>query len=330
VASGVLNYLDIRRFPAALDFLHGEARTRLGDPRRYPSAFAGALGYVGVGQFLRLSARLLTSTIRPATSLQQAPDCTTLEGLQRAGFSTTTIDNVVRPFLRGTVLDDSLDTSWHYTQLLFKSFGRGRPATMPRGIAELPRALAKDLDIRYNTRAIHVTPHRVTTPELEFDASHVVVATDASTTHDLVGTSLPQWRRQFTWWWNLPSIPRSGVLRIDLDEPLLASALNLSSVAPERSPAGRALIATPSLVGSYTDTERARASVARMYGVPTSEVELVTTSDVAHALPACTPSREPVGARHSGLLLAGDYCTTPSIQGAMVSGRRAATAILDA
>ena len=62
----------------------------------------------------------------------------------------------------------------------------------------------------------------------------------------------------------------------------------------------------------------------------TSRWELVTRHVVAVALPAQPPPlrvRRPV-ALDNGLLVAGDHRDTASLQGAMVSGRRAASAVL--
>jgi len=60
--------------------------------------------------------------------------------------------------------------------------------------------------------------------------------------------------------------------------------------------------------------------------------EHIATVRVPGALPAAPPPlriRQPVDLG-DGLYVAGDHRDTPSIQGAMVSGRRAATAVLRA
>ena len=67
-----------------------------------------------------------------------------------------------------------------------------------------------------------------------------------------------------------------------------------------------------------------------IYGVDTGAWELVTTHVVAEALPALPPpleARRPVRLP-SGAYVCGDHRDTASIQGALVSGRRAAQAVL--
>ena len=75
---------------------------------------------------------------------------------------------------------------------------------------------------------------------------------------------------------------------------------------------------------------RPRAATRALYGVDPSGWELVTTQVIKEALPVQAPPlqvRQPV-ALSERLFVAGDHRDTASIQGALVSGRRAATAVL--
>ena len=75
---------------------------------------------------------------------------------------------------------------------------------------------------------------------------------------------------------------------------------------------------------------RVLAHLALIYGVDTSRWQHVRTYVIPYALPAmCAPLdvRQPV-ALGEWLYVAGDHRDTASIQGAMVSGRRAAQAVL--
>ena len=74
----------------------------------------------------------------------------------------------------------------------------------------------------------------------------------------------------------------------------------------------------------------ARRQATAIYGSDPDSWELVTSHAIAAALPAQPPPlvvRRPV-ALANGLFVAGDHRDTASIQGALVSGRRAATAVL--
>jgi predicted NAD/FAD-dependent oxidoreductase len=67
------------------------------------------------------------------------------------------------------------------------------------------------------------------------------------------------------------------------------------------------------------------------YGAAVDRWSLLATYDIPYALPAAEPPqgrlRKPVRAA-PGLYVCGDWRDSPSIQGAMVSGRRAAHALL--
>jgi hypothetical protein len=73
-----------------------------------------------------------------------------------------------------------------------------------------------------------------------------------------------------------------------------------------------------------------REEIARAHGVATTELEHLTSVTVDGAQPAAlTPLdlRRPV-ALGGGLFVCGDHRDTPSIQGAMASGARAARAVM--
>ncbi len=75
-----------------------------------------------------------------------------------------------------------------------------------------------------------------------------------------------------------------------------------------------------------------RAELTRLYGRSTADWTHLTTVAIPDALPAAPPPqgrlRKPV-ALGEGLFVAGDHRDSPSIQGALASGWRAAGAVLD-
>ena len=331
VASGVMTHFDLRRFEAAMRFSDGVVTREIGDPRQDPRRFAAALRHPQLtrGDAARLARLLVEVRTRPVARLLRDPDTSTRAGLTARGLSPGAIDGVLQPFLRGTLLDDALDTSWHYTELVLKSFTRGRPGTHPLGIAALPAAIASTLPsstVRVGEAALDVAPGGVRTQRGRYLADVVIVATDATSAHHLLGSADVAWRAQTTWWWSLPSLSDSHQLRIDTRRRFLSSALDLSSVAPERSPAGRSLVAACAngVEGSSNDAS-VREDVARLYGVATADVTLIERIVVSRALPVLRTPLDLARPRElGGVIVAGDYLQTPSIQGALVSGRRAA------
>jgi hypothetical protein len=112
----------------------------------------------------------------------------------------------------------------------------------------------------------------------------------------------------------------------------VVNSVVVSNAAPSYSPDRRALVAT-TVLGARDDaaTETAvRRQLERVYGTATTRWELLRRHVVGVALPAATPplvTRRPVTV--GDVVVAGDHRDTPSLQGALVSGRRAADAVLD-
>jgi Flavin containing amine oxidoreductase len=141
--------------------------------------------------------------------------------------------------------------------------------------------------------------------------------------------------KPLTTFWHTSAEPpnRQRLLHIDADQrgPVVNTAV-MTAVAPTYAPAGRCLTATTTLGadGSAQAEEAARRHAGLIYGVDSSRWELVTTDVIKEALPVQAPPlqvRQPV-ALSERLFVAGDHRDTASIQGALVSGRRAATAVL--
>jgi predicted NAD/FAD-dependent oxidoreductase len=104
----------------------------------------------------------------------------------------------------------------------------------------------------------------------------------------------------------------------------------MSNVSPELAPSGRALITAATLPGveGWDDAEVVRKQLAGWFGPQVEEWELLSGKVIAEALPekaACAPrfGGSPTRVR-PGVYVCGDHTATPSINGALVSGRRAA------
>jgi hypothetical protein len=111
--------------------------------------------------------------------------------------------------------------------------------------------------------------------------------------------------------------------------PVVNTAV-VSDIAPSYCTRG-ALVAT-TVLGAHEDSRTERAMLAQLayvYRVDTSEWHRVAAYPIESALPAMVPPldlRQPVDLGR-GLFVCGDHRDTASIQGAIVSGRRAAVAV---
>jgi flavin-dependent amine oxidoreductase len=163
----------------------------------------------------------------------------------------------------------------------------------------------------------------------------VVVATDGAAAGALLGFAAPPMRSLTTFYHHAEHSPASRrLLHLDGDRdgPVVNTAV-VSDVAPLYCPEGALVSST--IIGTGADAETRTVvtrQLGRIYGVDAAEWELVRTYVVPAALPAMLPPlrmRQPVSVG-DGLFVAGDYRDTASIQGAIVSGRRAANAVAGA
>ncbi len=318
---------------------------RLGDPRRLPGWTAQSLrGPVGSpltkARFAALAVRAAVSD--PSTLATQA-DASSAVALARAGVRGPLLESVLRPFLAGVFGETELATSRRFLDLALRSFVRGTPSVPALGMGEIPRQLAGRLPVdtvKLGTQVIAVSPTSVRTEQGTAQARAVIVATDASTAARLVpGLPEPRWNSLTTFYHLAPQAPSAlPVLHVDGHRrgPVVNTSV-ISNVAPSYASSGRHLVSS-ACVGVHDgpgQEQAVRAHLALIYGGDTAGWEHVRTDVIPRALPAMLPPhqvRSPVeiGGRSDtdGVVVAGDHRDTSSIQGAMVSGRRAAQAIL--
>jgi phytoene dehydrogenase-like protein len=332
--------LALRPYVAGIVVTRDGRRHRIGDPRRVPG-WALSSVRAPVGSPLT-KARLATYALRAATAsphtLTTQPDSTALLALQRAGVSGRLLETTLRPFLAGVLGEAELATSRRFLDLALRAFVRGTPGVPTGGMGEIPRQLAArlpDAALLTRARVEAVTATIARTAEGEHRARAVVVATDPVTAARLV-PGLPEPRMHaLTTFYHLADEPPTHLAALHVDGHRRGPVLNtsvISNVAPTYAPPDRHLVSS-TVLGARDDaaTERSvRDQLALIYGRETRRWKHVRTYAIPHALPAMPAPldvRKPVSV--GGLVVAGDHRDTSSIQGAMVSGRRAAAAVLD-
>jgi predicted NAD/FAD-dependent oxidoreductase len=103
-------------------------------------------------------------------------------------------------------------------------------------------------------------------------------------------------------------------------------------VAPSYAPPGAALISV-SVLGRCEDVDSVRDQLADWFGEAVRSWRGLKTYAIDYALPRQAPPALAIPEREvrvrRGLYICGDHRDNASIQGAMVSGRRAAEALLE-
>ncbi len=330
--------LDLQAFPnGAMLRLSGRFH-RLVDPRQDPlgGVRSAAVPFGSLADKAAL-ARLLLRVLRTdGQRLLDRPETTAYEAFRTAGLSDRVIDQLLRPFLSGVLLEDELQTSSRFVELALRSFARGRQTLPSAGMRAIPAQLAARLPtlvrLRQTVAQVAGTTLRVEDGEA-LQAEAVVIATDAWTATRLLpelGTA-PAPRRVTTSYYAAPSSPSGGdgLIRIDGNRGgLLSNVLTLTDRAPSYGPTP---LVSASTLSAGVPEPAVRAELRSWFGPEVDDWRHLRTYDVERALPAAPPPRgrlrDPVRVA-AQQYVCGDWRDSPSIQGAMVSGRRAAQALL--
>lgn len=348
-AARVLDHaaLDLQPFSPGVIAMTDRGPTRLGDPRRVPRWATDALSARSgrLGGKLRFAAYAWQTARLGRAERENRDDMPADVALLSAGVDPTLLDTVVRPFLSGVFLEDRLATSRRFMDLVLTSFLKGVPAVPAQGMQAIPEQLRDALPpgtVRCGVSVQSVTDGSVHTDAGILTARTVIVATDPQAAGRLLpGLPVPEGRDVTTWYFladSSPSLLTGGdpVVLVDGRSPArrspLVNTVVLTHAAPSYASGGRVLVSASALGlhGGVGMESVIREHLAQLYGVGTRSWEHVATYPVPYALPAMTPPlqvRKPV-ALGEWLFVAGDHRDTASIQGAMVSGRRAADAAL--
>lgn len=335
--------LDLRAFMAGAAVRGTDgALHRLVDPRREPAqawrtALDDLLSPAAKLAMAQLSARVALADPR---QLLAGPERSTADELAARGLGGPATEQFFRPLLSGVFGERELATSARFFGLVWRSILRGDSALPSRGMAALPVQLAARLapgTVRCNQTVLGVAPGRVRTGAGELAARAVVVATDPPTARALLpGLDVPL-MRSLTTYYHVCEQPPTRLPLIHLDGgggPVVNTSV-LTTVAPSYSPDHRHLVSSTVLgvpgAGS-PDESQVRGLAGRIYREGSSGWQHLATTAVPQALCTFTPPT-PDRLRRTvslgdGLFVAGDHRDTPSIQGALVSGHRAARAVL--
>ncbi|MBW8875156.1 MAG: FAD-dependent oxidoreductase [Acidobacteria bacterium] len=336
--------LKLRTFsPGALIRMDGKFH-RVSDPFRQPWTLpATLLSPVGNWndklRIARLRRHVLAGSI---DEVFQRPETSALDALLEFGFSDRMIGSFFRPFFGGIFLETELATSSRMLDFVFRMFSLGKASLPAAGMGAIPQQLAARLPagtIRLAARVEALGEGEVRLAGGErVAAAAVVLASEATEAARLLPDLHP------------PGFHGTACLYYAADQAPLSKPLlilngegrgpvdNLcvpSALAPSYAPAGKALVSA-TVVGAAGADEKdleseVRRHLASWFGAAVQSWRHLRTYRIPLALPARSslePAALPVR-RRPGLYLCGDHRETPSLQGAMVSGRRAAEAVIE-
>lgn len=342
--------LDLQAFaPGVRIHVDGDVH-RIGDPFREPtSAFATLRAPIfTINDLARLMFWRRAITRPSGQTLAHRGQGTTAQLFAALRFSPRSIERFFQPFLAGVFFDPDLSTSSRLTELVFRSFFTGDVAIPAGGMGALSAQLAAPISqhVRLNTRIVGIdeTADQVVVALADGDTVHadqVVVATDPPNATALfpdgqlghvapgLGTTTVYYVAD-----EAPAYARTLDLGVVGEGPITTCAV-LTNIAPSYAPSGKTLISV-SLLGvghDATETDQTlRHQLATWYSPEVAHWQQLAVYEIAYAQPRQQPNDLAVMARDvkltPRLYVAGDHRDTGTIQGALVSGRRAAQAVL--
>jgi phytoene dehydrogenase-like protein len=340
--------LHLTRLETGALIRHRGAWVRMADPWRQPqyalSTLFNSVGNVA-DRFRLFQLRRHVLSKSPDELLRTTNDCTTREYLlEHWRFSKPFYDLFLKPWWSGIFLETELNTSAAYLQFVFHMLAAGDVALPRSGMQAIPNQLASQLpqdSIRLSSRVSSIKDREVQVSTGEAIAARaVVLATDSSAAAQLTASRAdsvqPQkWSCTTCMYFSADRPPSDTKLLMLLADPIGPAnhVFIPSNSVPSFAPSGQSLISV-SLVNATPTDESLPTVIEQLREVFGSQVDSwrhLRTYNIPHALPVQPPgfrqaTRMPV--LQDDIIVCGDYLETSSIQGALVSGRKAASKVL--
>ncbi|TDU70800.1 phytoene dehydrogenase-like protein [Prosthecobacter fusiformis] len=348
-ARRVLDYegLKLRPFYRGADLFYKGKFHRLSDPVNHPSDAVKHSRDPFVSWMDKWRTLVLRTEVLTTRKIERRiPEMETEDYLRDFGFSEEFIDRFFRAFFGGVFLEKDLRTSARMFLFLYSMFSTGGAALPAHGMQAIPDQMAISLPpgcLRLNTPVTSVRAGEITLASGEIiHPDHVIVAVSeevaASLLPDAFGEKLLPARSTTCLYFttDLP-VPETPTIYLDGDgRGPVNSACVLSKISPLYAPNGQHLISA-SIIGAPSSEELegvVRDQMAAWFGESAYLWNHLRSYQIRYALPESRQLRLGEGPLPAvlapGLYRCGDWCEDASINGALISGRRAAEAVIGA
>lgn len=303
--------------------------------------FAPVGGFLDKLRVAMLRAELISKPVDEI--LDERAEPLTLDSyLRRKGFSQQFISTFFRPFYQGIFLAPLSEQTQRMFEFVFRTFAVA-PASLPaRGIGavaeQMRQALPTNVDLRLNAHVTDMGEGFVKTDEEELKADVVVVATEGPEAVRLLGGRIETGssRGSVCLYFGKKGKSPVGqpilVLNGDEGDGPVNNMFVASDVVPAFAPEGHVLIST-TVVGNAHGRDddvlegEVREQMGRWFGKEeVAKWELLRIYRIPHSQTAQGPDFifEKETALGGGIFVCGDHRNSPTLHGAIVSGRQAA------
>ncbi|XP_010245865.1 PREDICTED: phytoene dehydrogenase, chloroplastic/chromoplastic [Nelumbo nucifera] len=360
-AQKILDYkaLDLQKFYSGASVYYNGGFHTVADPlRHFPDALRSLANPIGsVLDKLLIGLTRLRVLSRSDEEILSANEVPIIDLLKTSGFSESIVDRFFRPFFGGIFFDRELETTSRLFDFIFKCLALGDNALPAKGISAIPEQLAAKLpsgSIFLNSKVVSIDfdnsksnppSVRLQSGEVLKSELGVIVAVEEPEADKLLAGKIagrrPGKRR-----------PRSTVClyfsadRAPVREPVLflngsgSGIVNnmffATNVVPSYGPPGKTLVSV-SLIGTYegvSDEDLASEVVRELsdwFGSSTvGSWKHLRTYHIGFAQPDQSPPTDLMKNPkiELGVYVCGDHRNSATFDGALVSGRRAAEALL--
>ena len=307
------------------------------DPRRHPKSLLSSIlsPIVSTRDIIKLAIFLYG-----ASPYKVIPSgISTADALDQAGFTEIFKSGLLRPFLRGVLLDPKLTCDSGLARFYLRMFTKGAAVLPAHGIQALPNHLADLLGrqhILLNTSVVKLSSRSVILDNgEEIRAKCIICAVDTLSAAALGGNeqTVPQ-SSNTTMYFAAKHPPYSEpILMLNSDSKGPVNNLAVpSNVQPSYSPSGRALISA-SIIGEHEKLPKDKlltlviTQMHEWFGSQVADWEHLQTFTILNALPA-RPRLTDGWYQKEGVYFAGDYLSYGSQNGALCAGRTVARHLL--
>ncbi|MDI9878745.1 NAD(P)/FAD-dependent oxidoreductase [Flectobacillus longus] len=342
-AQQLLNFeaLDLKKFKSGALIKTEHGFTTLANPFKEPSELLASL-FSSVGSLsdkLRV-ARLSWETQELDEEIMENPTQSTLDFLRAYGFSESFIYQFFKPFFGGVFLENELMTSASFFKYIFGKFYEGEATIPANGMQQIAEQIAATIPtntIRLNTKVNKIQGNTVVLSNGEsILVNQIVVATDSYQAAQLLNQPLPtQFNSTICSYFEAPKSPlNKPMLALNPDRNGLIHNLCVpSDIAPHYAPEGKALVSVstqnaPSL-SDETWENQLRIELKSWFGAEVDSWRFLKKYEIKESLSAFPAGSvlHPQFKISDNLYKCGDWTSYPSLNAAMMSGRKVAELI---
>lgn len=313
-----------------------------GDPLRDASLLFPSImsGIAKPSDLLKIAKLTICLKNKSLSSIFQEKEESTLEMLQKLGFSNQLIKEFFKPFFSGIFLENELITSSRMFNFVFKMFAEGNAFIPKRGIEAIPLQLKEKLkqtSFRFHTSVKTVNKKSIQLENGEvLNSDYTLIATDAKQLIEPTKAEQLKWKSCQTLYFTSHNriIEKSFIGLISQPDSFINNLFYHSSIEMAERKGEELLsvtVAQKHQLSQQALIQKVKEELKLLCGI--ENLQFLHLYDIKNALPNLqdlqySPTKEKSKPKE-GLYVAGDHTANSSLNAAILSGEQAALMLLE-